>query len=514
MNLQQLSFHRAMVSRVVWVVLVLFALGVLMRVGFAQPSSEKSIEATAGLATLQQSLANLIDAASPAVVAVSRAPGQVAVAPSAQGFPSAFTPFPQSVRGRPSQFEPTGVGVVIDASGLVLTQYLNVRPGDRHTISTSDGRQLPATIKAADPRSGLAVLEVKTTELPALPLGDADKLRKGHIVITIGNPQSIIRSGQATASCGSVTNLAQRATPTTNLNNARDESGTYATTLHHLGTLLQTDAKLNWVSGGAAVIDISGKLVGITTTAGTLPGHESAAGYAIPMTSTFRRIVDDLKTGREVEYGLLGLSLQGPDRNFAESSETAGAVVASVVRGSAADRAGLKQQDRLIGIDGKPIETVSDLQLLVSSLPPNKPVNVKLFRTGKQMELSVSLSKLFVPGDKVVTVGMRSWRGLQVDYSTALSTADREKAALNGLVDPQGCVAVVSVASGSAADEAGIEPGMFVSHVGSQRVTTPDEFYEAVEGTKETVLLKFTEPDNRPDEQTPPVEVRQPEELN
>lgn len=518
MNLQQSEVCRGAIGLalecLLWGLAVIIAGLVLASGSLAQPDETGSGSSAAALSSLQDSLADLIAEASPAVVAISRAPGREAATPSPQGFPSAFTPFPPSIRAGQTEFEPTGAGVVVETAGLVLTQYLNVRPGDRHTISTSDGRQLPAIIKAADPRSGLAILEVKTSGLPSLMFGDADKVRKGHFVITIGNPQSIIRSGEATASWGLVTNLAQRATPSTNLNNTLDEAGAYATTLHHLGTLMQTDAKLNWASGGAAVIDVSGNLIGITTTTGTLPGHESPAGYAIPMTSTFRRIVDDLKAGREVEYGLLGLSLQGPDRSFAEASGQGGAVVASVVRGSAADRAGLKQQDRLVAIDDRPINTVSDLQLLVSSLPPNKPVTVQLFRGGQKLELPVSLSKLFVPGKKVITSGQQSWRGMQIDYSTALSTADREQAAMSGLVDPEGCVAVVTVADGSAAAEAGIEPGMFVSHVGDQRVTTPKEFFEAVYGSEETVSLKFTNSDNREEDEAEPLEVRQPEKLN
>src|SRR5690606_133005 len=104
----------------------------------------------------------------------------------------------------------------------------------------------------------------------------------------------------------------------------------------------------------------------------------------------------------------------------------------------------------------------------------------------------VSLSKFYVRGDKIYTTGLRNWRGMQVDYSTAAPTAAIDQAAMQNLVDPEGCVAVVEVAPGSAAESAGIKPGMFISHVGDQRVTSPDEFYEAVEGAADTVNLRFT----------------------
>ncbi|MCO6043554.1 PDZ domain-containing protein [Aeoliella sp. ICT_H6.2] len=443
------------------------------------------------LADLQDSLAELIAQVEPSVVAISRAPSNDAASRRDPflDFDSRFG----GLLGTPRDpFDPVGTGVVIGADGVILTQYLNVRRGDQHLVTLSDGRKLPATIKAADPRSGLAVLQVSASGLPALEFGDADALAKGHFVMTLGNPQSIIASGEPTASWGMVSNIAQQATPTTNLNNTLDEGGrSYATTLHHLGTLLQLDARLNWSNGGGVVVDMSGKLVGITTVAGTLPGHESPAGYAIPMTRIFRRIVDDLKAGREVEYGLLGLTLQPPQLLPAGA---AGAVVDRVVPGSAAAKAGIRPEDRLIEVDGETIQTVSDLQLNVSSLPPNKPVTVRLIRDGRDLKLPVTLSKYYVRGDKLFTSGVRSWRGLKVDYSTAFPTSEIEQAAMQSRVDPDGCVVVVEVEPGSVADQAGIKRGMFVSHVGEQRVTTPDEFYAAVEGAGETVNLRFAGP--------------------
>lgn len=462
------------------------ALGAPIASGQATGSLPPALEQ---LGELQNSLAEMIARVEPSVVAVSRAPAAQAAnrRDPLFDFDSRFGGVLGASR---DPFEPSGAGVIIAADGLILTQYLNVRRGDEHLVTLSDGRKLPATIKAADPRSGLAVLEVSASGLPALEFGDADSLAKGHFVLTVGNPQSIITSGQATASWGMVTNIAQRATPTTNLNNTRDEEGlSYSTTLHHLGTLIQVDAKLNWNSGGGAVVDMSGRLVGITTIAGTLPGHEMPAGYAIPMNRIFRRIVDDLKAGREVEYGLLGLSLQPP-----QGQGASGAVVGRVVPGSAAARAGIQPEDRLIEVNGETIETVSDLQLHVSSLPPSKPVSVRLVRSGREVDLPVTLSKYYVRGDKVFTSGVRSWRGLKVDYSTAFPTMEIEQAALQSLVDPEGCVVITEVEPGSAADASGIKRGMFVSHVGDQRISTPDEFYAAVEGADETVNLRFTGP--------------------
>ncbi len=438
---------------------------------------------------LQDALVEVIGQLEPCVVAIRRAPEGVNTGRQSEPF-SGFAPMEFPLRTS-DPFQPSGVGVVISDSGLILTQYLNVRAGDQHQVTTTDGQQLAATIKAADPRSGLAVLEVGTGKLIAVKMGDADKLRKGHFVVTVGNPQSIVQSGEPSASWGTVTNLAQRAAPTTNLNNTHDETGdTFATTLHHLGTLLQTDARLNWGAGGGPVVDLSGQLVGITTTASTLPGHEAPAGYAIPMTSVFRRIVDDLSAGREVEYGLLGLRLDDASRR--SGGEATGALVSLTVPGGSAQRAGIRNDDLLIEIDGQAINTVSELQLLVGSLPPGQPVNVGLMRSGQRMDLPVSLSKLYVPGEKIFTAPKQVWRGMQVDYSTAISLPEIQRAAEASLIDPAGCVVVASVEPHRAGDSAGVEPGMFISHVGDQRVSTPAEFYAAVAEAKDVVNLRFT----------------------
>lgn len=447
----------------------------------------------AALQEIEQSLVDLIERVEPSVVAVSRAVAQDDPNQLARDL-SAFDPFGTRFRGSAgAEFEASGAGVIMDTQGMVLTQYMNVRQGERHQVTLADGRQLPAEIRAADPRSGLAVLKVDASGLPALEMGDADAVRKGQFVVTVGNPKAIVDSGEASASWGIVTNLAQRAAPSMNLNNTLSAEGRdYATTLHHLGTLMQTDAKLNWAFGGGAVVDLSGKLIGITTTAGTLPGHESPAGYAIPMTSTFRRVVEELKAGREVEYGLLGLRLRNVDQFEASGASRRGALVGDVVPGSAADLAGIRSDDLLVSVDGHPIRTVGDLQLQVGSLPPAQPVKVRLVRDGQPMEVPVRLTKYYVRGKKVVTAPQRSWRGLKVDYSTAVPLLEIDMAATPTRTDPEGCVAVVEVQPNSAADEAGIKAGMFISHVGERRVTTPDEFYEAVAGVGDVVNLRFT----------------------
>ncbi|MEM8866533.1 MAG: trypsin-like peptidase domain-containing protein, partial [Planctomycetota bacterium] len=291
----------------------------------------------------------LIKATEPSVVAITHTPpAQANHSPLL--FRQGDDGFFRDLRGIPGNARvetPAGAGVVIDASGLVLTQYLVVQPGQQHTIYTVDGDSYPAEIRAADPRSGLAVLDVSVerNDLAPLPIGKAENLQKGSGVVTIGNPNALLTDGQPTASYGTITNLARKADPQVNLNNAKDPLRTgYRTTLHHFGALIQTDARLGWNASGGAVVNLAGELVGITTTVSVIPGHEQSAGYAIPMNAAFRRIVDTLKEGKEVEYGLLGISFSVSARSKTTDGRY-GIAVQQAYAGGPAGRAGLRSRD-------------------------------------------------------------------------------------------------------------------------------------------------------------------------
>lgn len=389
---------------------------------------------------------------------------------------------------------PSGAGVVISDSGLVLTQYLVIKPGDQHTITTVDGKSYPAVIKAADPRSGLAVLSVEGAELEPIAIGKAENLRKGSMVVTIGNPYSVMSDGQPTASFGTVTNLSRRAGDQVNLNNTPDERhGNYRTTLHHFGAMIQTDAKLGWNASGGALLNLAGELVGITTTVSTIAGHEQPAGYAIPLTEAFRRVVQTLSEGKEVEYGLLGISFS-PNARATSSNGTPGMEVQMAYAGGPADQAGLTANDIIISIDEQPITSPDKLQLVVGKRPPATKVAVAYERSGLMRTAEVSLAKYYVSGEKVVTNSAPTWRGIRVDFPTAIPAQQLALAAQQRRIDPDGCVVVAEVDPESVSWQQGVRKGMFISHVGDTRVSSPAEFMAAVEDKSSSLKLRFTKP--------------------
>jgi len=456
-------------------------------VGLAQPSPIALSSDSAAIAQLERKFQDAIARAEPSVVAISRV-----VTPGKDGRPGNVV----------------GCGVIIDPVGLVLTQYVNVHEGDNHFVTTSDRNSFPAAIRAADARSGLAVLAMapanslprpgaapqqSKSTFPALPLGDADTLKKGQFVIAIGNPFAIASDGQATASWGAVTNLAQKAPVGTNLNDTPGPTGDFRTSLQHLGTLIQTDARLGWSTGGGALINLQGELVGITTTVATIAGHERPAGYAIPISAAVRRIIDKLKAGQEVEYGMLGVGFGqfalGPPQD-ASSRLT----LQQVFAGGPAARAGLREGDAITSIDGKPVKDVDEVQLAVSALPPASTTAVGYIRGGQTSTKQLTLAKLAAVGENVVTAPAESWRGMRVDYPTALDALALGQAIASAAYDPAGCVLVSDVEENSEAWRAGVRKGMFVSHVGQQRVSTPAEFHAAARNVGNSFDLRLTKP--------------------
>ncbi len=384
-----------------------------------------------------------------------------------------------------------GAGVVVDKRGLILTNYHVLGEDSDFFVTTADRRTYPARVVAADPRSDLAVLSIEAHDLVPMKFGDGAAVKKGQIVIALGNPYAIARDGQVSASWGIISNISRKAGPTP------DENSTSAKpTLHHFGTLLQTDAKLNLGTSGGALLNLKGEMIGLTTSRAATVGYEQAAGFAIPVDETFRRIVDVLKQGREVEYGFLGVrpvNLSEPEI----LSGRQGMRVAQVVEGTPAYRGGLLPDDIITHVDGQAVFDADGLMLHVGKMPAEATVRLTVERDGRLTPVHVSLSKLFVRGKKVITSPVPYWRGLRVEYPTA--TEDFQVRANRREIDLDGCVVISDVEADSPAWKEGLRPNMVISHVGGTRVSTPREFQSAVSGKNGAVPLRqIIADDNRP----------------
>ena len=465
------------------------------RAGFAQATTNDSGLAFA--AAIESSMEAAIAKAEKSVVAIARV-RRDRYANQLQGSDLRLIPFGNY--GQPSS-DPTdpdfvpaefGTGIVFDAAGLILTTCdvlgdLEDHVNSKFYVTAHDRKIREATIEAADPRSNLAVLKVSGEGLVPITFGDGGKLRKGQIVIALGNPYAIARDGQASASWGIVSNLQRKAgaVPTS----SGDPVPSGKTTLHHLGTLIQTDAKLNLGTSGGALLNLKGEMVGLTTSLAAAAGYEQAAGYAIPVDETFRRVLDELRNGRAVQYGFLGVA-----PNLTADARRAvpyGVLVQEVVQGAPAAVSGIQSGDVITHIDGQPVIDFDNLMLRVGSQPAGQQVELSLERQGRVMPVKLTLAKFRNSAKAIATKQDPAWRGVRVDYWTAVLDIRLDRNLAQEIEDG-GCVIVTEVTPDSPAAKAGLKPNMAVTHVEGARVGTPKDFNAAVRSLSGPVSLRIT----------------------
>lgn len=392
-----------------------------------------------------------------------------------------------------------GSGVVIDSEGLILTNYhvigdpskfdyyVWVKRRPYRVIKIESVEQ----VKAADPWTDLAVLQIDADDLKPITFGSAEGLKRGDIAISLGNPYAIARDGQPSAGWGIISNLSRKATfaPSAEIESSQPP------TLHHYGTLIQTDARLNLGTSGGALINLKGEMIGLTTSLAAMQQYESSAGFAIPVDVTFLRTVATLKEGKRAEFGFLGVGPQDLGADI-RNRGISGVRVTQVIVGTPASTAGLQTGDIITGINGINIYDSNELMRDLGKLPVESEVSLSVLRGESQLrrgtlfDVSVKLSKKYVFSNRppYSELDPPTWRGMRVDYSTAIQSFPLS----SRQVDPEGCVAIVEVERDSPAWIAGLRPRDFVSHVGEIRVNSPQEFYDAVDDRAGQVDLTLT----------------------
>ncbi len=374
-------------------------------------------------------------------------------------------------------------GVVVDRNGLILTNFHVVGEDSDLFVTTVDRRVYRAEIRAADARSDLAVLKIEANDLIPVEMGDADHLKKGQLVVVLGNPYAIARDGQASASWGIIANLERKAPPQVD-----ETSPNGRGTLHQYGTLIQTDARLNLGTSGGALLNIKGEMIGLTTALAAISGYEQAAGYAVPIDETFRRVVETLKQGREVEYGFLGVRPE----NLREADLAAGrhgVRVREVVEGTPARRFGLEPDDIITHVDQRPVYDADGFVLQIGKKAHDAVVRLSVERRGRNLPVDVQLTKYAMRGRRVVSTPSPEWRGLRVDYaSTARDFLDPAR---THTIPTEGCVIVSEIDEHSPAWYVGLRAETAITHVDGVRVTSPKEFHAAVAGKTGPVTLRL-----------------------
>ncbi|MEO8496095.1 MAG: PDZ domain-containing protein [Planctomycetota bacterium] len=440
---------------------------------------------------LQQLLVDAVVIGEKSVVAISRVRKDAQEPAVALRFP--FGAARQSLDPSSPDFVPNdfGAGVIVDESGLILTTLDVLGDVDTSTYYVwHQQRPFFATVVATAPWYDLAVLKINGDDFTPIKFGDASTAQKGQLVIALGNPAAIARDGSVSASSGVISNVMRRASSTP----SRSNEPLGRETLHHYGTLIQTDAKLDFGYGGGALLNLDGEMIGLTTSYAGSIHLETAAGLAIPVDADFQRIVDALKSGTTPEFGFLGV---GPETLSVPLRQGGfhGARLISVMDGTPAARAGLRADDIVTHINGKAVYDEGDLFWRIGILSPGTTAQLRIVRgdisnpDAPVIELPVTVSKKYVNTvrNPIATAEVPTWRGLHVDYATASPTFAQ-------IVErpPADSLYVVEVVRDSRAWQAGMRAGDFITHVGDSKVTTPAEFAASVRDAANEVTLHVT----------------------
>lgn len=270
--------------------------------------------------------------------------------------------------------EGLGSGVIVSAEGYVLTNHHVVEAVDQIEVALADRRKAQARIVGTDPETDVAVLKIELANLPAITFGKSDQARIGDVVLAIGNQFDV---GQ-TVTFGIISAV------------GRSHLG-----LNTFENFIQTDASINPGNSGGALVDASGNLIGINTAIYSRSGGSQGIGFAIPE-SLARQVMEEIIAHGSVTRGWVGVGVQDLTRDLAESFDRpreSGALVSEVVRGSPADKAGIKPGDILTAVEGKPVTDSAGVLHLIAALKPGRQVALKLVRNKAETEVKVTIGK-------------------------------------------------------------------------------------------------------------------------
>ncbi len=267
-----------------------------------------------------------------------------------------------------------GSGVIVSPQGLILTNHHVVEAADEIQVALADGRTLPANVVGTDPETDLAVIKIEARDLPAITFGSSDQIGVGDVVLAIGNPFGV---GQ-TVTQGIVSALGR----------------------NHLGintfeNFIQTDASINPGNSGGALVDTDGHLIGVNSAIYSRTGSSNGIGFAIPV-SLAKQVMEQIVRQGGVTRGWIGVEAQDISPELAESfklNEVRGALIAGILRGGPADKAGMRPGDVLLEINGRKVMDTSTMLNLIAVLKPGSAVTLGVVRHGEQKSLSATIGR-------------------------------------------------------------------------------------------------------------------------
>lgn len=355
-----------------------------------------------------------------------------------------------------------GSGFIISKDGYILTNNHVVENADKITVITSDEQEFEGELIGADPQSDVALIKVNADkDLPVLPLGDSDELEVGEWVIAIGNPFGLSQ----TVTVGVVS-----------------AKGRNRVGLNDYENFIQTDAAINPGNSGGPLLNGNGEVVGINSALYSRTGGYMGIGFAIPI-NMVKSIENQLHNNGEVTRGWLGVVIQDINKDLAATfglKDAKGILVSEVQKESPADKAGIKDGDVLVKMDGKELKNVTDLRNRVAMIAPDTKVDFEVIREGKERTIDVKIGKQPENfGQKQTTTPSQ----LFDQFGLSLQNLTSELAERFGYEKGQGVI-ISDVKPGSPAQDAGLKAGFLIEEINKTPVKSIDDATKALEKSK------------------------------
>ena len=371
-----------------------------------------------------------------------------------------FKKMPQMPKGAPGGM---GSGLVVDASGVILTNNHVIQGGGEITVRLHDGREFKATKVSGDLKADLAVLRIEGADhLKAAKLGDSDRVEVGDWVLALGNPFGL----EGTVTAGIISAKGR------GIGMAERED------------YIQTDAAINPGNSGGPLVNLNGEVIGINTAISSNSGGNEGIGFAIPI-NLAKWVSGQLSKDGTVHRARLGVIVQPLNHELAKQFSLKvheGVLVAEVIPGSPAAKAGLKPSDVIVEFAGKGVATPQELQSIVEQAQTGREQAVLIVRDGKRTTLKVNPAEL--PDDGKTAPGEQRDDGGQV---SRLEKAGMEVQPLTNEVAKQleikadHGVVVTAVHPGSPADQAGLSAGAVILEASHRPVRTVDDLAKAMD---------------------------------
>ncbi|MBT0717276.1 serine endoprotease DegP [Rosenbergiella epipactidis] len=360
----------------------------------------------------------------------------------------------QGQGGQQEKFRALGSGVVINAEkGYVVTNNHVVDNASKITVQLSDGRRFEAKVIGKDPRSDIALIQLKdATNLTAIKMADSDNLQVGDYTVAIGNPYGL---GE-TVTSGIVSALGRSGLNVDNYEN-----------------FIQTDAAINRGNSGGALVNLNGELIGINTAILAPDGGNIGIGFAIPSNMVKNLTAQMIEYGqvKRGELGIMGTELNSELAKAIHVNAQRGAFISQVLPNSSAEKAGMKPGDVIVSMNGKPLNSFAALRAEVGSLPVGTKLALGVIRDGKPVNVTLELQQ-----------------SRQDNVSSATIYAGIEGAELsNSVSDGQKGVHVDAVKAGSTAARIGLRKGDVILGVNQQSIANLGELRKVLD-TKPAVL--------------------------